>query len=77
MGDGQKKIQPSEYIVINSQRKCLYSGKNIPKGHILKRNDIEIKGPGGGLLPKYLNLLIGRKTKKTIKKDYPITWDLF
>ena len=76
-GDGQKKIQPSEYFVINSQRKCLYSGKNIPKGHVLKKSDIEIKGPGGGLLPKYLDLLIGRKTKKTIKKDYPITWDLF
>ena len=32
LGDGIKKIQPNEYLTINSQKKSLYALKNIKKG---------------------------------------------
>ena len=70
-----KKIQPSEYVVINSQRKCLYASKTIKKGEKFTKNNISIKGPGGGILPKYLNFLINRKSSKNIPTDHPIDWD--
>jgi sialic acid synthase SpsE/protoporphyrinogen oxidase len=76
LGSGEKKIQPSEYEVINSQRKSLYAKKNILKNEKFTEKNVIIKGPAGGILPNFLNIIIGKKAKKTIKKDFPITWDL-
>jgi N,N'-diacetyllegionaminate synthase len=74
LGDGQKRIQPSEYVVINSQRKSIYAAKNIKKGEKFSKKNLCIKGPGGGILPKYLNLITGKKAKHEIPEDYPIEW---
>ena len=76
LGDGIKRIQPSEYTVINSQRKSIYTKKNIKKGEKITKNHITIKGPGGGIVPKHLELILNRKTKFNIAKDYPRTWDM-
>lgn len=77
MGDGIKKILPSEFETINSQRKSLYAKKNIKKGHFITKENIIIKGPGGGLLPKYYDVILGKKVIKKIDADYPITWEVF
>ncbi len=74
-GSGEKKIQPSEYEVINSQRKSIYAKSNIKKGEVFCQENICIKGPAGGMLPKYLDILIGKKSKDKINKDNPITWE--
>jgi len=75
IGDGIKRIQPNEYDTINTQRKSLYAACDIKKGQILEKEMITIKGPGGGLLPKYLNIVIGRPARDNIDMDYPITWN--
>ena len=75
LGDGQKIIQPSEYVVINSQRKSIYAVKNIKVGEKLGRNNICIKGPGGGILPKYYEFLLKRKAKNKINQDHPVQWE--
>ena len=36
---------------------------------------VGVKGPSGGVLPKYLDIVVGRKARRNIEKDYPITWD--
>lgn len=74
LGDGIKKIQPNEYNTINSQRKSIYAGRDIKKGQILTSKNLSIKGPSGGIMPKFLNIVLNRKAKKNIKKDEPITW---
>ena len=74
IGNGQKIIQPSEYIVINSQRKSLYASKNIKVGETLNKTNITVKGPGGGILPKYLDIITNRKAKRKILQDHPIKW---
>ena len=74
LGDGVKVIQPNEYLTLNSQRKSLYASKNIKKGQIINSGMIAIKGPGGGLLPKYIEIVIGRTAKNNIDKDLPIMW---
>ena len=76
LGDGIKKIQPSEYVVINSQRKSIYAKRNLKRGERITKNNIIIKGPGGGILPKYLDLILNKKIRTNIYKDYPITWDI-
>jgi sialic acid synthase SpsE len=34
-----------------------------------------VKGPGGGILPKYLDIIYNRKAKKKILEDHPISWN--
>ena len=75
LGTGEKIIQPSEYFVINTQRKSIYAKRDIKKGEKLNNNNLTIKGPGGGLLPKYLEMLKNRTVNKFILKDTPITWE--
>jgi sialic acid synthase SpsE len=76
LGTGLKKIQPSEYYNINLQRKSLYANRDLNIGETLNIEDVVIKGPGGGILPKYLDIVIGRTIRKNIEKDYPITWEI-
>jgi sialic acid synthase SpsE len=76
LGDGVKRILPSEYETINSQRKSLYAKKNIKRGQIIRKEDLVIKGPGGGILPKYIDIIVGKKAKQNIDIDYPITWQI-
>ena len=40
LGDGRKIIQPSEYVVINSQRKSIYAVKDIKTSEKLSRQNI-------------------------------------
>jgi N,N'-diacetyllegionaminate synthase len=75
LGDGVKKIQPNEYITINSQKKSLFAKKKIRKGELFSKDNLCIKGPVAGLMPKYYEIIIGRKAKKNIESDHPITWE--
>ena len=77
LGDGIKKIQPNEYTTINSQKKSLYAKKFIKKGDRFNSKNIIVKGPAGGLLPKYIDIILNRKSTMNIEKDEPITWKSF
>jgi len=74
-GTGIKKPSPVEFSSINLQRKSLFTRKNISKGENITLENITIKGPGHGLFPKYLNLVLGKKVTKDIPIDSPLTWD--
>ncbi len=76
-GDGIKRVQSGEYFNINLQRKCLYANKDLKAGDIIKEIDVIVKGPAGGILPKYLDIIIGKKLVLDIEKDYPINWNCF
>ena len=47
----------------------------IKKGEKITLQNVTIKGPGHGLMPKYLDLVLGKKVTKNIDPDSPITWD--
>jgi len=75
LGDGVKRIQPSEYDTINSFKKTIYAQSAIKTGTTISENMLAIKGPAGGLPPKFWQMVIGRKAKQDIQADHPITWD--
>ena len=75
LGNGVKRIQPNEYDTINIQRKSLHAACRIKKGQVIMAEMIAIKGPGGGILPKYLDIVIGSLANMDIESDYPITWE--
>ncbi len=74
-GDGIKRIENGEYTNINAQRKCLYVNKDLNAGDIIRRENIIIKGPAGGILPKFLDLVIGKSLHEPIESDFPLTWE--
>lgn len=75
LGDGVKRIQPNEYNTLNMQRKSLYAACDIKRGHVITEKMICVKGPGGGLLPKYHDIIVGRVATRDIEEDHPITWE--
>jgi len=76
-GDGIKRIEGGEYLNLNLQRKCLYFSTDLKAGTKLTKDSLVVKGPGGGILPKYLNVLLGKTLLKDVERDSPLTWDLF
>lgn len=60
-----------------SRRRSIYISQDIKAGEIITQNNIKRIRPGLGLHPKYYQLLLGRKTKKDVKKGTPASWDLF
>jgi sialic acid synthase SpsE len=76
-GDGIKRIEGGEYLNLNLQRKSLYFSEDLRKGSLITENCLVVKGPGGGILPKYLNIVLGRSLNKDVESDTPLTWDLF
>ena len=59
----------------NIFEKSLVSLVDIKKGMIIKENMIGLKKPGGGIKPRDLNTVIGKVTRKDIKKDSQISFD--
>ena len=74
IGNGIKKIQPAELLALNTQQKSIYASRDIRIGEKLQSSDFKIKGPGGGILPKYIDIIDGRDVRKEIKKDTAIKW---
>ena len=42
---------------------------------LFTKNNICVKGPVVGLMPKYYEIIINKKSSNNIEKDEPITWD--
>lgn len=59
-------------------RRTIVSGVFIPKGAKISPQMLKIVRAGNrGLMPKYLDRVIGKVAKKDIEKEQPITRDLF
>lgn len=76
MGSPIKKHTKSEEEMYRLGRRGITAATNIPKGTIIKREMLDIKRPGYGILPKFINIVVGRKTKVNIKKDDILTWEM-
>jgi sialic acid synthase SpsE len=75
LGTGIKKPSAAEYNTINRHRKSIFTTDHIKKGSALTLDNLTIKGPGHGLMPKYLKLILGKKVSRDIEADHPLTWD--
>ncbi|HEX9062901.1 MAG TPA: N-acetylneuraminate synthase [Clostridia bacterium] len=75
LGDGIKRITPGESAVINNARKSVTAACTIEEGEVIEFRHLEIKRPGTGIPPKYMEQLIGKKVNKKINEDQTIGWD--
>ena len=75
-GDGIKRPVPEENSMKRVARRSIVAKADIQAGAVLKASDLAVKRPGTGIEPRYLDLFINKKAKKTIARDQIITWDM-
>jgi pseudaminic acid synthase len=56
--------------------RSLFVVENIKEGELFTENNIKSIRPGYGLHPKYLNKILGKKAKISIKKGTPLSFKL-
>ena len=59
-----------------SFRRSLYVVKNMNAGDVINGENMRSIRPGGGISPKYYDLLIGKKIKCDVKSGTALTWDM-
>jgi len=69
LGEFEKKPTDSEKKLKKIVRKSLVAEQNIRRGSILKREMISIKRPEGGIPPRFIDRVIGRRAKRNIRKN--------
>jgi sialic acid synthase SpsE len=69
LGSYAKRPTASEKNIMKTVRKSIIAKKDIPKGSFLRKDMLDIKRPGMGLPPAKLENILGKKTKRVIKKD--------
>lgn len=69
LGDGEKRIYPSEVNPIHKMGKKLVASRDLKAGQKLTREDIAIKSPSDGIPPYELDNVIGKTLTKDLRED--------
>ena len=72
LGDGKKRVMPSEKQTVVIQRRGMYATRAIKKGEKITRDMIVYLRPAVGLRPPMINKVVGKKAKRDIKAAQPI-----
>lgn len=75
LGDGIKRIMPSEGKNKPKMQKSLVVTRNIRAGEKISEEDLACKRPGTGLPPKYFDRVAGKKAAIPLKRDDILTFD--
>ena len=74
---GSKSILDEEKPTIDFAYACVVSIKDIRKGERFSEENIWVKRPGTGeIKAEHYEKLLGKKSKKAIKKDKQIKWEM-
>lgn len=74
IGNGIKDFQRSETALRLIARKSVVVLVDLERETKISPEMLTIKRPAGGIEPKYIDKLIGRQLKHSIKKDTVLTW---
>ena len=74
-GSGIREHFFAEDDAVKYARRSIVSAKKILKGTKITEDLLEIKRPGTGIKPKFLNEIVGKIASKDIDDDVPITWN--
>jgi N,N'-diacetyllegionaminate synthase len=74
-GNGIKRPANSEKLTRINNRKSLVVVRSLRKGEKIAREHLDIKRPGTGIPPKYLDEVIGRCVTKDLNVDDVLCWD--
>jgi N-acetylneuraminate synthase/N,N'-diacetyllegionaminate synthase len=74
LGDGIKRVVPSEEDVRVAARRSICASRPIPAGSIITEDMLSFKRPGTGIPPSALRLVLGRRAQRFIDADCVIGW---
>lgn len=69
LGDGHKKVSPSEQKNIAIARKSIVAACSIKKGEILTEHNLTVKRPGTGISPMRWEEVLGTKAIKDFNEE--------
>lgn len=69
MGDGVKRVTPSEQANMEAARKSIVAARTIQKGELFTPGNLSVKRPGTGLTPMRWHDVLGRSAKRTFVED--------
>lgn len=78
----EKALGKVSYELTNKVKKSrifsrsLFIVEDVKEGEIITEKNVRSIRPGYGLEPKYVDLIIGKKAKKDLKKGTPVSWDI-
>ena len=74
MGDGVKKVSPSERKNIAIARKSIVARRPIKKGETLTEENLAVKRPGTGISPMHWFEVLGTRAVRDFGEDELIEW---
>jgi N-acetylneuraminate synthase len=69
LGQSEKKVSQGEMINRENLAKSLVSTRPLSRGTVLRRSDIDVKSPGKGLSPRFLEELVGKTLTRDVKAE--------
>ena len=75
LGSPIKAHTPAEDEYRLQGRRSIHAIRDIPKGTVITREMVAILRPGTGVLPKFLDIVVGRRAATDIAAHEPITWE--
>ncbi|OJX68182.1 N-acetylneuraminate synthase [Magnetospirillum sp. 64-120] len=73
LGDGLKRVQPSEANTRDVARKSVCTSRVIAAGQTLRDDDLIMLRPGTGFPARDLPLLTGRRSRRDLPAGWPLT----
>jgi len=75
LGSSYKSMQNEEEAMARVSRKSIVLAKDINHNEKLTMAHLTLKRPGSGLSAIFIDMLIGKKVNKTLKRDTMISWN--
>lgn len=76
LGDGVKRILPTEEKWRKAARKSLFTTDAIAEGTVIEARHLTIRRPSDGIHPHHLELVLGRRAGRAIPADTLLAWDM-
>jgi sialic acid synthase SpsE len=77
LGTTRRVLSKEDYRQIPAFRRSIVAARAIAKGQTIQIEDLDVKRPGTGIEPQYLEIIVGRVAKRDIGFDEMLTSDDF
>jgi N-acetylneuraminate synthase/sialic acid synthase len=74
LGDGIKRVYPSEVKPLEKMRKSLVAAKTLRAGQVIQRGDLLRKSPNTGIPAYELDTVVGFTLARDLAADEPLTY---
>jgi pseudaminic acid synthase len=75
LGSARKEVVEEEAETYIVQRRGLAVAKDLPAGHVLTLEDIDVLRPALGIYPKFKDAVVGKQLAHAFKAGEPIRWE--